>query len=134
MTLKFQLKSGKKLEIDIAPIESGLALYRSILIECKGAGLDLNVTDADTIQSMLFKNIDALLNVLSSEHVLEAIKDCCAKVVYDRQRFSMEIFNKVENRKDFMGIMTIVAIENLRPFFEEPHIILDAIASQFLMA
>lgn len=133
MTLKFQLKSGKKLEIDIAPIESGLALYRSILIECKGSGLDLNVTEVDTIQSMLFKNIDALLNVLSSEQVLEAIKDCCAKVVYDRQRFSMEIFNKVENRKDFMATMAIVAIENLRPFFDEPHIILDAIASQFLM-
>lgn len=133
MTLKFQLKSGKKLELDIAPIEVGLNLYRSILIECKGAGLDLNVLEDDTIQSMMFKNIDAVLNVLSSEHVLEAVKDCCGKVVYDKQRFSMELFEKVENRKDFLPIMHLVAIENLRPFFESPHIILDAIASQFLM-
>lgn len=132
MTLKFLLKSEKKLELDIAPIENGLSLYRAILTECKGAGLDLNVTDVDTLQSVLFKNIDALLNVLSSERVLEAIKDCCAKVVYDRQRFSMEVFEKVENRRDFFSVMAIVAIENLRPFFSEPHTILDAIASQFL--
>ena len=98
MTLKFQLKSGKKLELDIAPIEVGLNLYRAILIECKGAGLDLNVLEDDTIQSMMFKNIDAVLNVLSSENVLEAIKDCCGKVVYDKQRFSMSLFDKIENR------------------------------------
>lgn len=133
MTLKFELKSGKKLELDIAGIENGLALYRAILIECKGTGLDLSVSEIDTIQSMLFKNMDALLNVLASENVLEAIKECCSKVVYDKQRFSMDVFNKPENRKDFFSVMSIVAIENLRPFFEEPHIILDTIASQFLM-
>ncbi|MBO5927384.1 MAG: hypothetical protein J6Q32_00840 [Clostridia bacterium] len=130
--LKFLLKSGKKLEIDIAPIETGLALYRAILIECKGAGLDLTVAEDDTILSLLLKNKEACLNVLSSENVLEAIKDCCAKVVYDKQRFTMDVFNKIENRKDFFPTMMLVAIENIRPFFEEPHIILDNIQSQFL--
>lgn len=131
--LKFQLKSGKKLEIDIAPIETGLNLYRAILNECKGANLDLEATTEDTIYSMLLKNKEACLNVLSSESVLEAIKDCCAKVVYDKQRFNMELFNKIENRKDFIPTMMIVAMENIRPFFEEPHTILDALQSQFLM-
>ncbi|MBQ5900601.1 MAG: hypothetical protein IIW86_01940 [Clostridia bacterium] len=130
--LKFLLKSGKKLEIDIAPIETGLALYRAILIECKGAGLDLNFADEDTILSILLKNKEACLNILSSENVLEAVKDCCAKVVYDKQRFTMDVFNKIENRKDFFPTMMLVAIENIRPFFEEPHIILDSIQSQFL--
>lgn len=134
MTLKFQLKSGRKLELDIAPIEVGLNLYRSILIECKGAGLDLNIESEDTIQSLLLKNIDAALNVLSSELVLEAIKDCCSKVVYNKQRFNMALFDDLENRQDFISVMHIVAIENLRPFFASPHIILDAIASQFLMS
>ena len=131
--LKFQLKSGKKLEIDIAPIETGLNLYRAILIECKGANLDLSVANEDTIMDMLLKNKEACLNVLSSEAVLEAVKDCCAKVVYDKQRFNMDIFEKVENRKDFIPVMMIVAMENIRPFFEEPHIILDALQAQFLM-
>ena len=56
MSLKFQLKSGKKIEIDLAPIEQGLNLYRSILIECKGAGLDLSVADDDTVMTLLMKN------------------------------------------------------------------------------
>lgn len=131
--LKFQLKSGKKLEIDIAPIETGLNLYRAILIECKGANLDLSVANEDTIMDLLLKNKEACLNILSSESVLEAIKDCCSKVVYDKQRFNMNLFEKVENRKDFIPVMMIVAMENIRPFFDEPHIILDALQSQFLM-
>lgn len=131
--LKFQLKSGRKLEIDIAPIETGLNLYRAILIECKGANLDLSVANEDTVMTMLLKNKEACLNVLSSEAVLEAVKDCCAKVVYDKQRFTMDLFNKLENRKDFIPVMMIVAMENIRPFFDEPHIILDALQSQFLM-
>lgn len=130
--LKFQLKSGKKLELDIAPIEAGLNLYRAILVECKGANLDLSVAEEDTILTMLLKNKEACLNVLSSETVLEAIKDCCAKVVYDKQRFNMELFEKVENRKDFISVMMIVAMENIRPFFDEPHIILNALQAQFL--
>ncbi len=131
--LKFQLKSGKKLEVDIAPIETGLTLYRAILTECKNANLDLTVADDDTVMTMLMKNKEACLNVLASEMVLEAVKDCCAKVVYDKQRFNMELFNKIENRKDFIPTMMIVAMENIRPFFDEPHIILDALQSQFLM-
>lgn len=133
MSLKFQLKSGKKVELDIAPIETCLNLYRAILIECKGAGLDLSIAEEDTVMTILLKNLDAVLNVMASEQVLEAIKDCCAKVLYDKQRFSMELFEKVEARKDFMPVMMIVAMENIRPFFESPHIILDALQSQFLM-
>lgn len=134
MSLKFQLQSGKKLELDIAPIETCLNLYRAILIECKGAGLDLSIANEDTIMTLLLKNLDAVLNVLSSEQVLDAVKDCCTKVLYDKQRFSMEIFDKVENRKDFIPVMMVVAMENIRPFFASPHTILDALQSQFLMS
>lgn len=130
--LKFQLKSGRKLELDIAPIDLCLNLYRSILVECKGAGLDLEIATEDTILSILLKNKEAVLNVLSSENVLEAVKDCCQKVVYNKQRFSMELFDKIENRKDFFDVMLIVAMENIRPFFAAPHIILDALQSQIL--
>ena len=134
MTLKFQLQSGKKLELDIAPIETCLNLYRAILIECKGAGLDLSIANEDTIMTLLLKNLDAVLNVLSSERVLEAVKDCCAKVIYDKQKFSMELFEKVENRRDFIPVMMVVAMENIRPFFASPHTILDALQAQFLMS
>lgn len=133
MTLKFQLQSGKKLEIDIAPLEVGLNLYRAIINECKNAGLDITIADDMTLMDLLMKNKEALLNIISSETVLEAIKDCCPKVLYDKQRFNMGLFEKVENRKDFFAVMAIVGIENIRPFFAEPHTILDAVQSQFLM-
>lgn len=133
MSLKFQLKSGKKIEIDLAPIEQGLNLYRSILVECKGAGLDLSVADDDTVMTLLMKNKEAVLNVLSSELVLDAIKACCDKVVYNKQRFDMSIFENVDNRKDFIPLMMVVAMENIRPFFAEPHIILDSLSAQFLI-
>lgn len=133
MTLKFQLQSGKKLELDIAPLEVGLNLYRAIINECKHAGLDITVADDTTLMDLLMKNKEALLNIISSETVLECIKDCCPKVLYDKQRFNMDLFEKVENRKDFFAAMAIVGIENIRPFFAEPHTILNAIQSQFLM-
>lgn len=133
MSLKFQLKSGKKIEIDLASIELGLNLYRSILIECKGAGLDLSVADDDTVMTLILKNKEAVLNVLSSEIVLDAVKACCDKVVYNKQRFNMSIFEDVNNRKDFIPLMMIVAMENIRPFFAEPHIILDSLSAQFLV-
>lgn len=133
MTLKFQLQSGKKLELDIAPLEVGLNLYRAIINECKNAGLDITVADDTTLMDLLMKNKEALLNIISSETVLECIKDCCPKVLYDKQRFNMDLFEKVENRKDFFAVMAIVGIENIRPFFAEPHTILNAIQSQFLM-
>ena len=133
MSLKFQLQSGKKIEIDIAPLEVCLNLYRAVVNECKNAGLDITIANEDTLLSLLMKNKEALLNVISSEAVMEAIKDCCPKVLYDKQRFSMDLFEKVENRKDFFAVMAIVGIENIRPFFAEPHTILNAVQSQFLM-
>ena len=116
--LKFQLKSGKKVELNLAPIGEALALYRAIIYECKGAGVDITTANAETIADVLTKNIDALLNILGSELVMEAIKGCMAKVLYDGQRFSMDIFdNDVKARGDFFPLMSLVAVENLRPFF-----------------
>lgn len=133
MSLKFQLQSGKKIEIDIAPLEVCLNLYRAIVNECKNAGLDITIADGDTLVTLLMKNKEALLNIISSETVMEAIKDCCPKVLYDKQRFSDALFEKTENRKDYFPTLAIVGIENIRPFFAEPHIILNALQSQFLM-
>lgn len=133
MSLKFQLQSGKKIEIDIAPLEVCLNLYRAVVNECKNAGLDITIANEDTLLTLLMKNKEAMLNVISSEAVMEAIKDCCPKVLYDKQRFSNELFEKVENRKDYFPTLAIVGIENIRPFFAEPHIILNALQSQFLM-
>ena len=119
--------------MNLAPIGEALALYRAIIYECKGAGLDITTANAETIADVLTKNIDALLNILGSELVMEAIKGCMAKVLYDGQRFSMDIFdNDTKARGDFFPLLTLVAVENLRPFFPQVHTILNAIESLLL--
>lgn len=97
--LKFQLKSGKMVELNLAPMDNALYLYRTIIHECKGAGLDITAVDGESIAAVLTKNIDALLSVIGSEYVLEAIKGCADKVIYDKQRFNMEIFDRDEKAR-----------------------------------
>lgn len=130
--LKFQLKSGKIAEMNLSPIETALTLYRSVIYECKGAGLDLSIADEATVGDLILKNTEALLNILGSTLVMDAIKDCCDKVLYNKQRFSMEIFEDEKTRGDFFPLMYLVALENLRPFFPEAHIIFNVIELQFL--
>lgn len=129
---KFILKSGKKVELNLATIEQALFLYRTIVAACKGAGLDLTVTPETTVAELLDKNMEAKLNIMSSESVLEAVKDCCAKVIYDGQNFSMDLFEDEKNKQDFFPLMILIAIENIRPFFPQADIIFTAVLSQYL--
>lgn len=132
--LKFQLKSGKIAELNLASIDNALALYRAVIQECKGAGLDISGEDETTIGDLLKKNMEAILNILGSEQVMEAIKGCCDKVLYDKQKFSMDIFEDERARGDFFGLMLLVAVENLRPFFVEMTMFFDLLLSGVLKA
>lgn len=131
---KYQLASGKVLEFNLAGIEQALELYRAVLSECKNAGLDLNIVDANSWLDVITKNQEVILNIASSSTVMEEIKNCCAKVLYDKKRFSMEIFEDEKARGDFFSIMAIVGIENIRPFFPSLHMFFDAIVNPFLKA
>ena len=132
--LKFQLKSGKIAELNLASIDNALALYRAVIQECKGAGLDISGEDETTIGDLLKKNMEAILNILGSEQVMEAIKNCCDEVLYDKQKFSMDIFEDERARGDFFGLMLLVAVENLRPFFVELTMFFDLLLSGVLKA
>ena len=128
--LKYQLQSGKLVEMNLATMPQALALYRAVIHECKGAGLDITNATTTTIGDMLLKNIDALLNVIGSEIVLEAIQGCCEKVLYDNQHFSMDLFEDDEKaRGDFFGLMLLVASENLRPFFPNLHSVFSTLSA-----
>ncbi len=129
---KFQLKSGKMIEFSLAPIDKALMLYRAVVSECRGAGLDLEITAEMTIADLLLKNTEILLKVFGSELVMEAVKECCDKVLYNGQRFDMDLFEDEGARADFFGVMILVALENLIPFFPEARIISSPILSQFL--
>lgn len=145
--LKFQLKSGKHLEFNYAPIDKALALYRAVIYECRGDKIKLErlvnalkaaYTGAESqenfsIMDVLLDNKEAILSVIGSEYVMNAIQECCEKVLYDRQRFSLELFNDTPNRADFFGVMVIVALENLSPFFHQTPTYFTMLSAPFLM-
>lgn len=144
--IKFQLKSGKHLELNLAPIEKALALYRAIIFECKGDKVKLDkliqavkslysggeVETGISILDILAENKEAILSIMGSEYVMNAIQDCCDKVLYDKQRFSLELFEDTSNRADFFGVMVIVALENLSPFFYQTPTYFTMLSAQFL--
>lgn len=129
---KFMLQSGKVVELSLAPIETALNLYRTIICECKNSGLDLKIVESETIADIILKNTEALLNILGSQQVLEAIQECSAKNLYDKQRFSMELFEDEKARGDFLPLIYLTAVENIRPFFPNLHTIFSMVEDVFL--
>lgn len=132
--LKYTLQSGKIVEITLSPVEIALNLYRAILTECKNANVDIkdlfigDKSFADLVQD----NIEAIINIFASEDVMEAIKACCTRVVYNKQKFSMEIFENIENRKDLFPLLQLVALENLTPFFPQLRIVSEILEQSIL--
>lgn len=129
---KFMLQSGKVVELSLAPIETALNLYRTIIYECKNAGLDLKIVEGESIADVILKNTEALLNILGSQQVLEAVQECSAKNLYDKQRFSMELFEDEKARGDFLPLIYLTAVENIRPFFPNLHTIFSMAEDVFL--
>lgn len=144
--LKFQLKSGKHLELNLAPIDKALALYRAIVFECKGNKIKLDklvnalkatyagaeMEEGLSMLDIIAENKEAILSIIGSEYVMNAIQECCDKVLYNKQRFSLELFEEPENRADFFGIMVIVALENLSPFFHQVPTYFTMLSAPFL--
>lgn len=130
--LKYQLQSGAKVEFNLGTIEQALGLYRALIYECKNAGLDVTVLEGDTVLDVVMKNKEAILNILGSEPVLESIKECCAKVLYNGQKFSMDLFEEEKARQDFFPLMMLVGVENVRPFFPNLHTAYSIILSLVL--
>lgn len=144
--LKFQLKSGKLLEFNLAPIDKALALYRAIIFECKGDKIRIDklvqalksvysggdIPEGLSMLDIIAENKEAILSVIGSEYVMNAIQDCCEKVLYNKQRFSLELFEDKKNRADFFGVLVIVALENLNPFFYQTPTYFTMLSAPFL--
>lgn len=144
--IKFQLKSGKLLELNLAPIDKALALYRAIIYECKGDKIRIDkliqalkavysgqeIPEDLSMLDIIAENKEAILSIIGSEYVMNAIQDCCEKVLYNKQRFSLELFEDKENRADYFGVMVIVALENLNPFFYQTPTYFTMLSAPFL--
>lgn len=130
---KYSLQSGKIVEISLVNTETALNLFRAVLNECKNANIDISNLADKTLADVLKDNIQAVINIFASEDVFEAIKICCSRVTYNKQKFSMDIFEDEKYKGDLIPLMQLVAIENLAPFFPKLRIVLDVIEQSILM-
>lgn len=140
------MKSGMILEFNLAPIDKAVNLYRAIIFECKGDKIKLDklvtvlkaaysgieTEENISMLDIILENKEAILSIIGSELVMNAIQDCCDKVLYDKQRFNVELFDNEKNRADFFGVMLIVALENLSPFFYQTPTFFTTLSAPFL--
>ena len=94
--MKEVLSSGATLEVSIAPIRTGYKLFQAVVREFKKEGMGFNVSMDDEIKSLkdLFgKNpqtfISGLLDVVSSDEVINIIMECGLSAVYTKNGKSL---------------------------------------------
>ena len=129
--MKYQLKSGAKLEVNESSISDCWMLYQSICNALKKDGLELpdlaNMSFAEIIRS----NPVAILNIFSDDEILEQTLNCAKQAIYNDQRVTMDTFSK--NRGDFFPSMQLIALVNLKPFFPEFHTVFQGLMDSILI-
>lgn len=123
--MKQELSSGATVEVSIASFSTGWRLATAVITAFKMQGINLKIGENVTASSLLKDNIDGvlggLLDIITSEYVLDLVFECGKSAIYTKngvsQKISRDTFEPVENRADFVEAMYIVAKENLEPFF-----------------
>lgn len=110
MAKEVKLVSGNKLEITMAPFAEARALYQSILSEMKGLSLDPKAE----VDVNLFK--DMFCTLLASKPIEAALFECMKRSTYNGMKISLDTFEPVEAREDYLDVCIEVAKENIAPF------------------
>lgn len=124
---RIQLQSGNKLNVTLAPISDSFKLFQEVVKAFKQNGLEIKLDRNSelNIVDIVEKNISAclggFLDIVSSKNVIDSIMDCCARCTYEsdgkQQKISQSIFDDEKNRGDYFEVLTLIAKENLLPFF-----------------
>ena len=109
-TIKKTLASGKELSITIGSFSEAKSLWMAINKEAK----DLNLNPDVEIDSNLIKDIFCTAN--SSKEIDEKLSPLLKRCIYDEQKLTDDVFRTSEAREDYLEIVELVALENLRPF------------------
>ena len=123
---RIQLSSGNKVNITLAPITDSFRLFQEVVKAFKQNGLEIKLDRNSELSFMdIFeKNASAclggLLDIISSQKVIDCIMDCCSRCTYDngqQQKINMNLFDDEELRGDYFEVLVAVAKANLLPFF-----------------
>lgn len=123
--MKQELSSGATVEVTPASFMTSWKLLSAVLFAFKVQGINLKIGEQLNTQTLLKDNLSGiwggLLDIITSEHVLDLVFECGKSAIYTKngvmQKISRDTFEEEANRADFMEVMYIIAKENLLPFF-----------------
>ena len=110
---KVTLPSGKILEISLASFSEANALSKAIAAEIKNLKIDkeLDLQDPNFLK-------DIVCTAISSEQILDCLKICMKRCMYDNQKINDDSFEPEENRQDYFFVCKEVLLETMRPFLK----------------
>lgn len=123
--MKQELSSGATVEVSVAAFATSWKLATAVIAAFRHNGINLKVGENVTAASLLKDNIDGvvggLLDIITSEYVLDLAFECAKSAIYTKngvsQKITRDTFESIDNRSDFIEAMYIVVKENLEPFF-----------------
>lgn len=118
MNEEVTLKSGRKLQLQIATFTVSMRLFKTIANELKVVDIKIDGLSMEKIKTtdvMVLKN--AVLQLLGSDTLETAIRECMKCCLYDNQKIGPATFEPQDARRDYLECAWEVIKFNLSPFF-----------------
>lgn len=109
-TKAITLPSGATLEVTVSPFSISKALYMAIAAEAK----DLKLDPKAEVDVNLYK--DLLCMALGSPKIESALYECMKRCTYKGLKITLDTFEPVDARDDYLTVCFEVARENILPF------------------
>lgn len=108
---KIQLESKREFHFALASFSDARALYQLVAKEVKGVKVSKDLEVASVVK-------DIVLSLISSEEIAQKAMECSVKCLYgaDKDKVNDDLFEDEKAREDYIEIMTIVIMENIKPF------------------
>lgn len=107
------LPSKAVLKIQLAPFADSRALYQALLEEAKGLKLDMSAE----VDGNFYKDIFCV--GFSSKKIEACIWKCMERCLYNDLKMTLDTFEAVEARGDYMQVLFEVTKENVSPFTKD---------------
>lgn len=104
-----ELPSGAKLRLAPAPFADAKALYQALLVELKGVPMAGSVAVQESLKM-------AFCLGYSSPVVEQNFWKCASRCLYNDEKITLDTFEPVERRGDYMKVVGQVIKENVDPF------------------
>lgn len=113
------LKSGRKLELAIAPFSIGMRLFKTAANELKQVDVQLESLDFQKIAASDVNSIkNVIFQLLGSDALESAVFSCMERCLLDGVKITKSTFEDQDVRADYLPVAWEVIKLNLAPFFK----------------